>query len=299
MLVHQLMVAAAVTLESFGKVLFNAFLGGVGLAGFLLVGFGLSAAVFLAWAGFRLPQGGRRSLLILNLSTAASFGCFFFALQHAAPAVVASLDIGASIVVAVVLAWMHERSSLSSLRILACLGIVAGTLLLCAVEMGKLPAEAGLTMLILAFAAGAVTGATSTFSAQSSKDLSQAGWSPAQILAHRFHLTLLFALAWLGLGNADVALPPVSALPAILLVATVAIIVPLFLFQLALRRCDTLSVMVCCAVQPLLSFLVAIPSPGYGWNEMTLLGVTVVTAFLLLDVAAQRGMVGPARHEPA
>ncbi|MBN8872164.1 MAG: hypothetical protein J0H67_04955 [Rhodospirillales bacterium] len=299
MLVHQLMIAAAVTLESFGKVLFNVFLGGVGLAGFILVGFGLSAAVFLAWARFRLPRSGRRSLLVLNLSTAVSFGCFFFALQHAAPAVVASLEVGTSIVAAVILVWTHQRSSLSPLRILACLGIVGGTLLLCAVEIGKLPAEAGPTMLILACVAGAVSGATSTFSAQSSKDLSQAGWSPTQVLAHRFHLTLLFAGAWLGLGNADVALPSASALPAIALVAAVAVIAPLLLFQLALRRCDTLSVMVCCAVQPLLSFLVAIPSPSFIWNQMTLVGVMAVTAFLMLDVAAQRGMAGSRRSEPA
>jgi hypothetical protein len=289
MVFYQGLVAAAVALESLGKMLFGALLGGVGLAGFLLISFGLTAAVFLAWAGYRLPRGGRAPLLRLNIATAVSFGCFFFALKHAAPAVVASLDVGASIVTALVLARIADRSSLCTQRVIACFGIVAGTLLLCAVEIDMAPAGTGKATLLVALVAGAVTGVTSTFSATSSKALSVAGWTPAQILAHRFHLTLVLAIAWIGVGEPGLALPPASALPAIALVAAVAVILPLFLLQLALRNCDTLSVMVCCAVQPLLSFLVTIPSPAHGWNMMTLFGVAIVTAFLMVDVAVQRG----------
>lgn len=297
-MIYQMLVAAAVGLESLGKALFGALLGDVDLAGFLLVSFGLTAAVFLAWAGYRMPQGGRAPLLRLNVATAVSFGCFFFALKHAAPAVVASLDVGASIVAAVVLARIGDRASLSRQRMLACLGIVAGTLLLCIVEFDAQAADAGVATMLLALAAGAMTGVTSTFSAQSSRDLSQAGWSPAQILSHRFHLTLLLAVAWIATGDPGVALPPVSAVPAIVLVAAVAVIVPLFLLQVALRHCDTLSVMVCCAVQPLLSFLVTIPSPAHDWNAMTLVGVACVTAFLIFDIAVQRGAI-PELRRPA
>ncbi len=62
----------------------------------------------------------------------------------------------------------------------------------------------------------------------------------------------------------------------------------LLLLQIALRGTDELTVMICLAAQPILSYLIALPSPAYDWNGFVLVGAVLVTAFVGLDIAAQR-----------
>jgi hypothetical protein len=84
--------------------------------------------------------------------------------------------------------------------------------------------------------------------------------------------------------------PDSNSLAWILAVAALVILVPLLLFQLAVRI-DEVTFMVCVAAQPILSFIVSIPSPAYNWNGLTLIGVLAVTLFVGLDILTQ--------HKPA
>jgi drug/metabolite transporter (DMT)-like permease len=163
MAIPHLLVAAAICLESAGKVLYTSLLEDVEVSTFVLLSVGLTALVFMARGRFRMPRAGAGELLWINLSTCVSFACFFFALKHTTPAVVASLDLGGSLLVAVAIAWHSERAALSAARLVACAGIVAGCLMLCIVELRSLPLGMDTTMLGLALAGAALTGATSTF----------------------------------------------------------------------------------------------------------------------------------------
>jgi hypothetical protein len=53
--------------------------------------------------------------------------------------------------------------------------------------------------------------------------------------------------------------------------------------------------MICLAAQPILSFLISVPSPAYDWDTLTLIGVVIVTAFVGVDIATQRSGVVSAR----
>ncbi|RDJ19672.1 hypothetical protein DWF00_20875 [Bosea caraganae] len=287
----QSLVLLSVALQSLGKVLYGTFLDELSLPLFLLSSFGLTAVVFVAVAGFRVPEAGRGHLLLLNLWSAASFVGFFFALRHLPPAVVASIELCAALLAAIVLASVQDRLVPRRLRLIACAGIAAGCLLLCRAEIGAVPAASASLSAWLAIAAALLTGLTSTLSARESKVLATAGWKPAQVLAHRFYLTIAIAAAWLALEQPGLALPQASSLLPIMLVAAVGVLAPLLLLQVALRRSDALTVMICFAAQPLLSFLIAIPSPAYEWDVPTLFGVIVVTLFLGLDILAQRKAV--------
>ncbi len=81
---------------------------------------------------------------------------------------------------------------------------------------------------------------------------------------------------------------PAKTLALIVVVGAIGILLPLPLLQIALRRTVELTVMICLAVQPILSYLIALPSPAYDWNALVLLGAVLVTAFVGLDIAAQR-----------
>lgn len=295
----QTLVLLSVALQSLGKVLYGTFLGPVPVPLFILASVGLTAVVFLALAGFRLPQAGRRHLLALNVWSVVSFVCFFFSLKHIAPAVVASVELCVSLIAALVLARIQDKAVPQMTRFIACSGIVAGCLLLCWAEIGAVPADAEAGWAALALVAAALTGVSATLSARQSKMLATAGWTPANVLAHRFHLTIAVAVGWLVLEQPDIALPGPATLPPILAVAAIGVLAPLFLLQIALRTSDALTVMICFAAQPLLSFLIAIPSPAYAWDMTTLCGVLIVTLFLGFDIVAQRSAApAPRRAAP-
>ena len=114
------------------------------------------------------------------------------------------------------------------------------------------------------------------------------GWTSRSTLAHRFYLTIAVALAWLALHAPTSSAPDSASLAWILIVAALVILVPLLLFQLAVRRIDEVTFMVCVAAQPILTFIVSMPSPAYDWNTLTLIGVLIVTAFVGLDILTQQ-----------
>ncbi len=287
MAVDQTLMFLAVTLQSLGKVLYGTFLEDVAVPFFLFISFGLTALVFILRAGPIPPRTGRAILFGLNISTAVSFVCFFVALKHLSPAAVASLELGAALAVAIALARIRDGLALRRERVVCCAGMIGGCVLLCMAEMRVLSPEEGTAATILAFGAAGLAGVTSTLSARYAKELSLLEWTSADVLAHRFYATLVTAVIWMGLAELPLSLPEPSEIPVILLVSVIGVLAPLLLMQIALGRTDALSVMICFAIQPLLSFLIAIPSPAYDWDAITLLGVVCVSLCLAFDVLCQ------------
>ncbi|HEY3599783.1 MAG TPA: hypothetical protein VGL08_19985 [Paraburkholderia sp.] len=277
----------AVSLQSAGKVLYGTWLAGVSTAAFLLVSFCVTAAIFVVVARFRMPARGLGQIVLANLWSAVTFACFFFALKYLAPASVGSIEIGAAVIVAVVLAGMRTKVWPGWRRGVACAGIVGGCAVLALTELNDAPANGDAVLAGVALAASALAGIASTLAAVTFKKLANVGWSASSILAHRFYLTIVMAFVWLVASGQDVV-PATETLPAVLAVAAIGVLLPLLLLQIALRRTDTLTVMICGASQPVISFAFALLSPVYDWSGAALTGVLVVSGALVLDIYAQR-----------
>jgi drug/metabolite transporter (DMT)-like permease len=277
----------AVGLQSVGKVLYGTFLIGISTPMFVLLSICLTGAVFLASVGFRLPREGRGLLALVNIWTAISFISVFFALKHLPPAIFASIEIGMSLLTAVALASVQAKARPRMVRILACIGILAGCALLSWAEIAAAMSKPTTMLVWCAILASTATGVASTLSATTCKQLASNGWTSTSVLAHRFYLTIAVAIAWLSMEQPTISVPDASTLAIIAMIGTVAILTPLLLLQIALRRADALSVMICMSCQPILSFLISLPSPAYDWNTLTLFGVLVVTVFVGLDILMQ------------
>lgn len=80
---------------------------------FVLVSFGLTAALFLPLSRQEVGTAALGPLLLLNASTALTFLCFFYALKLIEPAIVGAVEIGIGPVLAVLftLALTGERPS--------------------------------------------------------------------------------------------------------------------------------------------------------------------------------------------
>jgi drug/metabolite transporter (DMT)-like permease len=239
-------------------------------------------------AGFRLPARGRGLLLWTNLWTAISFMAVFFALKHIPPAIYGAFQIATSVLIAVILAGVAQKTAPPKSRLLICAGIFGGCAILALAEARTSMPRTDDLWVLAAIAASMLSGVTSTLTATLCKALAAQGWSSAAVLGHRFYLTIVVALLWLLMdGAAAVAVAP-TTLAMTAGVGILCLLAPLLLQQLALRRTDTLSVMICLAAQPILSFLISIAAPVYGCNRLTLIGVLTVTLFVGLDVFLQR-----------
>lgn len=285
----QILVFAAIAIQSLGKVLYGIYLNDVPTPLFVLIGVGLTAAVFLGTVRFRLPEQGRGLLVLLNFSTAAAFIGAFFALKYLPPALFGAIEIGMSLVVALAFTTLRTKVSPPPLRLFACGGILGGCVLMGWSEVADTRPGNELVMAWAAIAASLVAGAATVGTVTASKALAASCWSSRDVLAHRFYLAGAVVLAWLAYDDLLATdAPDVSILALVAAIGAITILVPLLLLQMALRKADALTMMICLSAQPALTFLLASFSPAYQWDLVVLAGVVTATAFLGLDVIAQR-----------
>lgn len=282
------MILLAVLLQAIGKVMYGTWLADVPSPLFVLVSFALTATVFLALSRQGMGERAWGPLLLLNASTALTFLSFFYALKLIEPAIVGAVEIGIGPILAVGLSLLLTGERPSMLRVVVCLGVLAG----CAILGGAALQGSGFASFgrnaWLGLSASVAAGIGAVLITMASKTLLNRGWKFGAVLAHRFYLILPLSLV-MTLGTDMVALEWSSTLAATLLVVSVVgVLAPLYLLQVGIGRCDPYTVMVTMAALPVLTFIIEGFSPLYTWSWPTAVGLAVVTAFLLLDITAKR-----------
>lgn len=282
------MIVLAVLLQAIGKVMFGTWLAAVPSPFFVLISFALTAAFFLLLSRQGAGEKAWGPLLLLNASTALTFLCFFYALKLIEPAIVGAVEIGIGPILAVLISMVLTGERPSSVRVVVCVGILAGcTVLGVSALQGSGFASFGRSAW-LGLGASVAAGVGAVLITMASKTLLNRGWKFGAVLAHRFYLILPISLV-MTLGT-DVAAVEWSGslIVALLVVSVVGVLAPLYLLQVGIGRCDTYTVMVTMAALPVLTFIIEGFSPLYSWSVLTAVGLVIVTAFLLLDVVAKR-----------
>ena len=281
-------IVLAVLLQAVGKVAYGTWLAAFPSALFVLVSFALTAAFFLALSRQGVGDLAWAPLLLLNASTALTFISFFYALKLIEPAIVGAVEIGIGPVLAVLITFALTGERPAPVRVLVCLGILAGCgVLAVAALQGSGFASFGLNAW-LGLLASVAAGIGAVLITMASKALLERRWAFGAVLAHRFYLILPVSLA-MSLGIDLAAIEWTGSLVAILLaVSVVGVLAPLYLLQVGIGRCDPYTVMVTMAALPVLTFLIEGLSPVYAWSWLTAVGLAIVTGFLALDVLARR-----------
>jgi drug/metabolite transporter (DMT)-like permease len=279
---------AAVLLQAIGKVVYGTALTVVPSPVFVFVSFTLTASVFLLFARKGVGEPGLTPLVVLNIATAVTFLSFFFALKLIEPAIAVAVNIGIGPLLAVLIAWRAGGERPSRHRLGVCAGILTGCAVLCvsALRGSGFSPQAGSALPGLA--ASGVAGVGAVAITVASRALMDRGWRPGAVLAHRFYAVVPASLLLsLGLDPASIQWTSVLWLlvPG---VALVGVLVPLYLLQFGIRRCDPYTVMVTMAALPALTFLIEGLSPAYAWSWTTAGGLLVLTASLLADVVHAR-----------
>lgn len=284
-------VLAAVLLQAIGKVVYGTALTAVPSPLFVFVSFSLTALAFLLFARKGAGEPAWTPLVVLNVATAVTFLSFFFALKLIEPAIAVAVNIGIGPFLAVLIAWRAGGGRPSRRRLGVCAGILAGCAVLCvsALRGSGVPVEGGSPLLGLA--ASALAGLGTVAITVASRTLMDRGWQPGAVLAHRFYAvvpaSLLMSL-WLAPAGLEWTPELSLLLPG---VALVGVLIPLYLLQFGISRCDPYTVMVTMAALPVLTFLVEGLSPAYAWSWTTAGGLLILTASLAADVVhARRGV---------
>ena len=282
-------VLAAVLLQAIGKVVYGTALTAVPSPLFVFASFSLTACVFLLFARKGAGEPAWGLLTLLNVATAVTFLSFFFALKEIEPAIAVAVNIGVGPILAVLIAWRAGGDRPSRHRLGVCAGVLVGCAVLCVSALrgsGFFAPQGGSAWLGLA--ASALAGLGTVLITISSRSLMQRGWQPGAVLAHRFYVVVPASLVIsLGLDLSGLEWTPDLSL-VLLGVALVEVLVPLYLLQFAIRRCDPYTVMVTMAALPALTFLVEGFSPAYAWSWATAGGLLLVTASLAADVVHAR-----------
>ncbi len=286
--IGRLAVFSAVFLQAIGKVAFGTWLADFPSALFVLISFTLTAAFFLSLSRKGAGELAWGPIALLNISTALTFLCFFYALKLIEPAIVGAVEIGIGPVLAVVITLLLSGIRPTKLRTLVCAGILAGCgVLAVAAQKGTgLAVEGGNAWYGLGASAAAGLGAV--LITMASKALIGRGWKFGAVLAHRFYLILPLSLI-LAFGSDLSTIEWSGALVvSLVFVSLVGVLVPLYLLQVGIGRCDPYTVMVTMAALPVITFILEGFSPVYSWSWMTGLGLLIVSLFLLLDVVAKK-----------
>lgn len=290
----RLAVVAAVLLQAVGKVAFGTWLVAVPSPVFVFASFLMTAVFFLARSGRGVGARAWGPLLLLNASTALTFLCFYFALKLIEPAIVGAVEIGVGPPTAMLLAWLITRERPSRQRMAVCLGIMAGCIVLgFAAWRGSGMAQNGSNALggtdvWLGLAASLAAGIGAVLITLASKSLIGKGWQLGAVLAHRFYLIL--PLSWVMSWQSD--LPPIDGAAtlvlAVVLVSVVGVLIPLYLLQVGIGRCDAYTVAVTMAALPVFTFVFEGLSPAYHWSWPTALGLVMISGALVTDVMLAR-----------
>lgn len=295
-------VLLAGTLQAGGQVGYGTWLRAVPSPLFVFIAIALGSTFFLLVSRRGAPALDWKPLLLLNAATALAFLSFFYALKLIEPAIASAVHVGIGPLIVVGISLLMTGVRPTRLRLLTCLGILTGCAVLAvAAARGTSGGTLDNGSALLGLAASACTGVGAVLITVASKALLDRGWTSGAVVAHRFYLVLPLSLALaLASGPQHVEWSP-GLVITIVAVAALGVVAPLYLLQVGIRQSDPHAVLVMMAAMPLVTFAMQGFSPVYAWTWLTGAGLTIITAFILLDIAVagwRRGGRTPKARRP-
>ncbi len=233
-----------------------------------MLAFGASTLVFGACASWRQPGevralvGHARQFAALNVTTAAAWMAYFFALKHLEPAIVTTLYTGVGSIAVLALSGlgvsMAMRVKAGWLERAGYVGVIGSLLATAAVALIGRSGLAGqpLGISIAAVLAAITGGVIIAVSHMIARDLGGRGIGSNALLGLRFPLALGVAIvAEIALSQSEMR-PEPAALPALAIAAFCLIVIPSYFLQLGIARTSPLTVNVMRALGPIFVFAV-------------------------------------------
>jgi drug/metabolite transporter (DMT)-like permease len=291
--------------QAFRDVYFGHVFQGVDFFAVILLAFLASTILFTAIpllrdrSAFAKLRGHGRTVLMMNLTTALAWSCYFYGLSHLEPSIVNTMHSGMGPLTVVTLAALGARlAKTGHVRWWEYLGYAGIALSLGALAWVVLSGGSGLaaseTTALLALAALTVSGASITVSLLYCKRLHDHGVNAEVVTSVRYMLLIAVAAAAVchkgglgGIGSAGEA----ATLTAL---ATILMVLPLYAFQVGIALTAPLTANVLRALGPVFVFALQQIDGRLTYSTPTLIGILVYSAAAIASNVAHARSEAPA-----
>jgi drug/metabolite transporter (DMT)-like permease len=251
------------------------------------VSFSFAAVFFLAFAllrdgvavTFRPLRELRGDVVMINVTTAATWLSMLFALRYLEPAVVNVVGIALGPVLTLAFNPLLRKGTTilrAEVLVSAGIGVLIGLLVWGSFTghggLDRTPGEtlAGIVLVL-------VTGVGSVANVIYSKRLSDAALPPRRVLAVRFFLILVLTWALVAIDDA----PGIGAsLGPSALIAALGVALPLYLLQVGIRRTEPITASILLTLSPLFAYLMQLADHRLTPSVLTLVCVAGIVALV-------------------
>jgi len=305
--------------QAFRDVYFGHVFQGVDFFAVILLAFLASTVIFTAIplirdrGAFKKLRGHGRTVLMMNLTTALAWSCYFFGLSHLEPSIVNTLHSGMGPLTVVALAALGVRLAKTDQvgwsEYFGYAGIALSLVALAWVVLsGRSGLAAGETTALIGLAALLISGASITVSLLYCKRLHDHGVNAEVVTSVRYGFLILIAAGVVWHRGGLQGIGSISEAATLTALATVLIVLPLYAFQVGIALTAPLTANVLRALGPVFVFALQQVDGRLTTSAPTLTGILAYSAAAILsNVAhARSGVDGKsgtstdvsARHRP-
>lgn len=261
----------------------------------LLFTFSITALFFLSlevrsFASY--VQGLRRqrvNVLLLNITTMVSWMSFFMALKFIEPAVADAIGFALGPILTIMM-WRALRPDRPATRgeVVAAIGIFIGVLVLLGSTGSGRSAVGHISFNdnLLGLACSLVCGLAVVGNTIFSKRLSDSGMTAHRVMAQRF---LLLIASGIALWPASVPLASITIefMGIMLLIALFGVIIPLYVLQLGIERCEPVTVSLLLSCLPAFSLLLQLFDPRLALSYYSVAGIILCVGFTGIGIISR------------
>ncbi len=261
----------------------------------MLLTFSIAAVVFLTLqlphvsALFSCLKRSPSNVIGLNVSTVLAWLSILFALKYIEPAAADAIGFAIGPVITAVF-WKQLRPEKPVVRkeLMASVGIIVGVIVLTLVSwhgisaMGEIP----LRHLFVGFLGSVLCGIGVVGNTIFSKRLSEKGFTTGQLLAVRFFLLILVGFAF---WPAKVSLSHFSSsfYEKIGLISLFGVVLPLYILQLGIERCEPITISLILSLLPAFSYVAQFFDNRLQNSPWSLVGIVICIYFTVMGVKAR------------
>ncbi|MGE7944815.1 DMT family transporter [Lysinibacillus xylanilyticus] len=216
----------------------------------------------------------KKALLKLNIASAITFMCFYFALKYVEPAIVSSLEMGIAPLFILIL-MVLQRKTISLKKWMISIGtLTACFILIGAVISGKSGIASQISSeMFIGIIASILCGIGAVYCSEYSRELSDRGWTSSMILSKRYVAIILISFIF----TYDlIILYFVENIIWILIVTFGGVLIPNYLLQKGIQYTNTFLVMMSLSFIPVFTFLFQLFDMRIQFSFVTAIGVSLL-----------------------
>jgi len=241
----------------------------------------------------------RLYLGLSNITTAANWISFYFAIKHIEPAISATLINSILPLVTIFIAGkMLDKNKINLGELLTSLALLTAMLVTIWVVFSGKSGRAALnsTSYLIGISMSLFCGISMALNTVVAKKLNSLKVSPSTIMSHRFYLLILIAI--LNVDHATFIGGVANHYQIIVLFTIIGNLIPLFSLQLGIKRLNPVTVSFINTLGPITHFLIQILSGLYAFSAQTLSAILVTTIVIFAGVFYSSRQNGPVVPDP-